>query len=54
MPISVGIFRLQTFYSNLPNKVGTSIQVVFQNIENESIHKHVKIDLKNANFHQIS
>ena len=54
---SMGFFRLQTSYSNLPKQIGIwslSIQIVFQNIENSSIHEHVKIGLKTANFHQIS
>ena len=40
--ISMGFFRLQTSYSKLPKKVGFSnhsIQIVFQNIENSSIHE---------------
>ena len=55
--ISMGFFRLQTPYSNLPKQVGISnpcIQIVFQNIENSSIREHVKIGLKTANFSQIS
>ena len=55
--ISMGFFRLQTSYSNLPKQVGIlnpSIQIVFQNIENSSIREHVKIGLKTANFSQIS
>ena len=55
--ISMGFFRLQTSYSNLPKQVGIlnpSIQIVFQNIENSSIREHVKIGLKTANFRQIS
>ena len=54
---SMGFFRLQTSYSNLPKQVGilsSCIQIVFQNIENSSIREHVKIGLKTANFSQIS
>ena len=54
---SMGFFRLQTSYSNLPKQVGIlnpSIQIVFQNIENSSIREHVKIGLKTANFSRIS
>ena len=57
MHSSMGFFRLQTSYSNLPKQVGIlnpSIQIVFQNIENSSIREHVKIGLKTANFSQIS
>ena len=53
MLISMGFFRLQTSYSNLPKQVGIlspSIQIVFQNIENSSIREHVKIGIKTANF----
>ena len=55
--ISMGLFRFQTSYSNLPKQVGIlspSIQKVFQNIKNSSIRVHVKIGLKTANFQQIS
>ena len=55
--ISMGFFRLQTSYSDLPKQVGilgSSIQIVFHNIENSSIREHVKIDLKTANFSRIS
>ena len=54
---SMGFFRLQTSYSDLPKQVGilgSSIQIVFQNIENSSIREHVKISLKTANFCKIS
>ena len=57
MSSSMGSFRLQTSYSDLPKQVGIlslSIQIVFQNIENSSIPEHVKIGLKTANFSQIS
>ena len=57
LPISMGFFRLQTSYSNLPKQVGIlnpSIQIVFQNIENSCIPEHVKIGPKTANFSQIS
>ena len=57
MITSMGFFRLQTSYSNLPKQVdilSPSIQIVFQNIENSSIHEHVKIGLKTANFSRIS
>ena len=50
---SMGFFRLQTSYLNLPKQVdilSPSIQIVFQNIENSSIREHVKIGLKTANF----
>ena len=53
----MGFFRLQTSYLNLPKQVdilSPSIQIVFQNIENSSIHEHVKIGLKIANLGQIS
>ena len=45
---SMGFFRLQTSYTNLPK------QMVFQNIEKSSIQEHEKIDLKTAIFLQIS
>ena len=57
MYASMGFFRLQTSYSDLPKQVGilgSSIQIVFQNIENSSIREHVKIGLKTANFSRIS
>ena len=48
LSISMGFFRLQTSYSNLPKQVGIlspSIQIVLQNIENSRIDEHVKIEL---------
>ena len=54
----MGFFKLKTSYINLPKQVGilksSSIQIVFQNIENSSIREHVKIGLKTANDSQIS
>ena len=57
MLISMGFFRLQTSYSNLPKQIGIlspSIQIVFQNIENSIIREHVKIGLQITYYHQIS
>ena len=53
---SMGFSRSKTFNSNLPKQVGilsSSIQIVFQNIENSSIREHVKIGLKTTSFSRI-